>query len=534
METFVAPPPTARTFPVKPKSADTGHSRRADTGAVPDQFLARLLRNLPGMAYRCANDSDWTMEFVSSGSKSLTGFDPADLIDNRVVSYGELIHPDDRERVWKTVQRSLDDHSSFRVTYRIRAADGSERWVWEQGLGIPSPDGRIEAIEGFITDITDHRELARRAESHEGRYRALVEQSLAGIYVIADGRFRYVNPRFAETFGYDVDEVTRLPSIAELVHPDDRALVREKVELRLEGELDAARYEFRGLRKDGHACQVEVQGTAIEWEGEPAILGILLDVTARKRAERMYHESRRMNALGRLATGIAHDFNNTLLVVRTTAELMATEVEEDSRLAEDLAAIVDAGKRASALCRELMRFGRGLPDTPSAIFLPDFLEGMTPILDRALGQKVELEMSFADDVPPVFMNPAALEEIVMNLVLNAGDAMPDGGTVSIRASMQGAGPADHPPRSSASDQEGPSASEEVVLEVTDTGVGMSEELRARIFEPYFTTKGDQGTGLGLGNVWRIVNDAEGRVEVTSKEGEGSTFQVILPALSSDV
>lgn len=193
----------------------------------------------------------------------------------------------------------------------------------------------------------------------------------------------------------------------------------------------------------------------------------------------------------------------------------------------------DAGKRASALCRELMRFGRGLPDTPSTISLPVLLDGMAPILDRASGRDVELEMAFADELLPVRMTPAAEEEIVMNLVLNARDAMPDGGTISIRASMRGAGPPDHLPRPSASDDEGSSASEEVVLEVTDAGMGMSEELRARIFEPYFTTKGDQGTGLGLGNVWRIVHDADGSIEVKSKEGEGSTFRVILPALSSD-
>lgn len=521
----VLPPRGEDVSPVTRKPTESAGSSEPSGGPpVPGQFLERLLGTLPGMAYRCANDPDWTMSFVSEGARDLTGFDPGDLIDNRVVSYGELIHPDDRERVWTTVQRSLDDRRPFRVTYRIRTADGDERWVWEQGSGVRSPDGRIEAVEGFVTDITDREELERRVESQEVRYRVLVEQSLAGIYVIADDRFQYVNPRFAEIFGYGVDEVTRLPSIAELIHPDDRELVGRNVDLRLKGELDSAHYIFRGLRKDGDVCEVEVQGTVIEWEGRPAILGILLDITARRRAERLYHEAQKMQSLGRLATGVAHDFNNILVVVRSTAELMAERVDEDSAHAEDLAAIIDAGKRASELCRELIEFGRGLPQSPAAVSLPELLESMAPILDRAVGQDVELEMSFADEMLPAFMNPAAVEEVVMNLVLNAGEAMPDGGTVSVRATMSDAGPGDRPPSPAARD---------VVLEVSDTGVGMSEELRLRIFEPYFTTKGDQGTGLGLGNVWRIVHEAGGRVEVRSEPGEGSTFRIHLPAIRPD-
>lgn len=498
-------------------------------GRIPasetEPFLARLLRNLPGMAYRRRNDSDWTMEFVSDGCRQLTGFGPQDLVGSRVVSYAHLIHPDDRDRVWRTVQRALDQDTPFRVTYRLRQADGTERWVWEQGVGVRGPDGRIDALEGFVTDITDRHELSEQVSRQQAHYEAVVDQSLAGVYVIREGRFLHVNRRFAEIFGYTIEEVKALGTISEVVHPDDRELVADNVRRRLEGEADAIRYEFRGRRKDGSLCDVEVHGRSVPWDGGRAVVGLLLDVTERIRAQRAYHGAKKMEALGQLAAGVAHDFNNALAVIQTTAQVAASNMDSDSELADDMNQIIAAVDRASSLCHQVMTFGRGHGEVPSDVSLPRLLGELAPILERLLGPSIELELFVQDDLPPLPLGSGRAEEVVMNLALNARDAMPDGGRLTIQCYVL-----TEPVVGYMSEyQDLP----HVLVQVSDTGQGIPEDIRRQVFDPYFTTKDKDGTGLGLANVWRICNDAGGWVEVDSEVGVGTTFKAFFPVRSSE-
>ena len=484
------------------------------------RFLRRLLRNLADMAYRRRHDDDGTMEFVSEGSRKLTGFTSHELVNNRVVSYQALIHPDDRYRVWSAVEEGIKTGRPHRVTYRIRRVDGTERWVWEQGISVRGEDGEVEAIEGVVTDITDRHELTEQVAEQENQYRALVEQSLAGVYLVRTGRFAYVNPRFSAIFGYSVEELKALDSVDAIIHPDDRHLVTENLRMRLEGEVEAIRYEFRGVRKDGEICEVEVQGRRITLDDAPAVMGVLLDVTERKRAQRRYHETQKMEALGRLAAGVAHDFNNVLTIIRTTADVLRGERADDTALSADLGEIAAAVERGAALSRQLATFGRGEKWKPAAVEFADVVNALIPLLEKLGGSQVRLDVSIEPDMPTLALDPTHLEEVVMNLVINAVDAMPDGGSVTISGRMQPCGAE----ASSAAYREIPHA----VLEVTDNGPGMPPEVLRRLFEPYFTTKGDRGTGLGLANVWRIATDAGGVVVVDSEVGRGSTFSVLLP------
>ncbi len=488
-----------------------------------DAFLLRLLRNLPGMAYRCRNDADWTMEFVSDGCRTLTGFAPQDLMADGVVSFASLIHPDDRERVWNCVQDAVLQGTAFKTTYRLRRVDGSERTVWEQGCAVHDGVGKVTALEGFVTDITDLTELTERVREHEHQFRALVEQALTGVYIIGDGRFRYVNPRFAQIFGYSVEEVLALESVAELVHPEDRDLVLGNLRRRFDGELEELHYDFRAKPKDGADRVVEVHGRRIELDGSPAVIGTLLDVTERRRAERRYHTRQKLEALGRLAAGVAHDLNNFLSAIKSTAELLIAERQDDEALLADLEGVVSAVKRGSALSRQLTAFGNPEPSSGGDVSLHEVIHEITPILRRMLGDDVELCLCVDHDLPPVGLDPTHAEEIVVNLAVNARDAMPEGGTLTVRAR--------HEPRDAIGGAHAGPVGDlgRVVIEFTDTGLGIQSGIRERIFEPYFTTKGDRGTGLGLANVWRIVSGAGGVVEVESEPGEGSTFRLTLPA-----
>ena len=496
------------------------------SGSETEQFLARLVRHLPGMVYRCSYDRAWTMEYVSPGSRPLTGFDPHDLVGNRVVSYGSLIHPDDSERVWKTVEEAVVGARPFQVAYRIRRVDGAERSVWAQGAPVVGPDGRAAAIEGFVTDVTDREDLASRLAAQESRYEALVEQALTGVYIVSGDRFRYVNPRFAEIFGYSVEEILAMPSAAELVHPDDRTLVTRHVHARMAGEVDGVRYEVRGRRRDGSERILQAHGRTVDFEGSRAIMGVLVDVTDSTNAQRRYHDAQKMEALGRLAAGVAHDFNNVLTVIMTTARLAAMQQSHGATLAEDLDEIIEAAKRGAAMSRQLMAFGRGRAGAVTDVALSEAVAGMLPMLRRLVPESVEIDVTTDPDVPTVQMDPSHAEELVMNLVLNARDALPEGGRIGIEIGAL--------PHGWSGSTPGYSPLPHAVLVVRDTGVGILESIRPRIFEPYFTTKGKAGNGLGLGNVWRIVTDLGGGVEVESEVGRGSTFRIFLPSYQPEV
>jgi PAS domain S-box-containing protein len=485
-----------------------------------EEFLRRLLRHLPGMAYRSRTDPSWTMEFVSHGCRALTGFAAEDLIDDAVVAYGDLIHPDDRHAVRAAVDDAILRGGPFQLTYRIRRVDGQERRVWEQGSPVLDERGHVQALEGFIADITEQTELAARSALREGQFRALVEQSLVGVYLVRGGRFAYANPRLGDIFGYGVEELLALPSILDVVHPEDRALVAGNVRRRLGGDETELRYEFRARRKDGRDRWVEVHGTRLDMEGGPALMGTLLDISDRKRRAQRYHEEQKMEALARLSAGIAHDLNNFLALIRTTAELAMLERLGDEALTRDLSEIMAATERGTALSRQLMHFGRARGGPGSSASLASVILNMQPGLERMLAPKIALHVSIAPDVVDVRIDPTHADEIVMNLVLNARDAMPNGGSLSIKLER----------RESGSDRSPPSRrlAEHVLLEVSDTGAGISAEDAKHIFEPYFTTKGDEGTGLGLANVWRIVSDAGGVVEVDSEAGTGATFRLYIP------
>jgi two-component system cell cycle sensor histidine kinase/response regulator CckA len=350
----------------------------------------------------------------------------------------------------------------------------------------------------------------RRPEAQEVIWSTLAGQPFFGVYLLQDGRFLYVNERFAQILGYTVDEVMRLPSVLDTVYEADRQMVRENIRTRLDGEVEQIRYSLRGRRKDGSPVELEVQGRRVMHEGRPAIVGVQSDVSELAREERTYHAKQRAEALGAMAAGVAHDFRNILAVISTTGEMMAPHIE--GAVADDLEEIRKAAQRGKILCQQLMTFGAGPNEGGVSASLTDVLSGVTPIIERLLApRRIRVSKTLGADLRTVRVSPARLEQVVMNLVLNAADATAENGEVELSAALAGSSDEPH-----------------VVLKVRDRGVGIAPEHLDRIFEPYFTTKGDKGNGLGLRNVWQIVTGAGGSVEVDSTVGEGSTFSVFLP------
>jgi len=543
-------------------SRETGSRSEEEEARTPRAEYIRLQRargpgllsRLPGMAYQCRNDPDWTMEFVSVGARELTGYDPWELVDEQGTTWSDLIHEEDREGVWRDVQAAVSEDRPFDLEYRIRTRSGEERWVWEQGHPVRSDAGELLGLEGFITDVTErHRVTAELHRSME-MLRTVVEQDLFGVYVIQGGLFRYVNGTFGRIFGYERSEIVDRMAPGDLVVEADRDTVNENIRRREEGKIDTLHYAFRGRRHDGTELPVEVHGTRAFLHGAPAVAGVLLDASDREELERQLRGAQKREALAELTGAVAHDFNNFLtgiiglvdLASAELADLMPGEPERKVRparavlrtVADHLLMTRSTAEHAASLTRQLLTFSRKRIDQPRTFDLNRVVEELEPLLRQMMGSPVTLEVETAPGPLWVHLDSGCAEQVVMNLVLNARDAMPEGGTVTVRTgSAEGADldGVERPPHAPAAVREGPAALREsrVLLEVADDGRGMDLESLERVFEPFFTTK-ESGTGLGLSTVRRIVEDAGGRVKVDSAPGEGATFRILLPAYAPPV
>lgn len=313
-------------------------------------------------------------------------------------------------------------------------------------------------------------------------------------------------------------------SFADLTHPDDRARVRDEV-VRAIAEDRSFSVIYRIRDASGRERWVTEQGTPVRNGGEVFLEGCVYDVTDVKRMEERLSRVERMERLGDMAGSIAHDFNNYLTVIRAYASLLKKSKVADVTMHEQIGHVLSASDRAGRLVEQLLVFARQRPQNPVSLDVAEALEGMKPLLARLSGHEVKLVVEVEPELPLVRVDPVQLEQVLMNLVANARDAMPKGGTVTIRASRAAV------PREWADEVALPRG-ENLCLTVSDTGTGIADDVLGRIFEPYFSTKGEQGTGLGLSTVYGIVRQAGGGVRVQSREGEGTTFEIYLPAANA--
>jgi signal transduction histidine kinase len=300
------------------------------------------------------------------------------------------------------------------------------------------------------------------------------------------------------------------------------------------GRLDPARVPsvqlaVRGVRKVGEVIQVEAFFSVTEFGNERAILTTVHDISDRVKLEDQLRQAQKMEAVGRLAGGIAHDFNNLLTAIRGNAELMSHRVKEDPNMAAEVDEILHAADRAASLTRQLLAFSRKQVLQPIALDLNEIVSSVSRMARRLIGTDVQLRLDLARSVSQVLADPAQVEQVLLNLIVNARDAMPSGGhiTVQTRNVRLESG-------STEVIQAGIAAGAFVMLAVTDDGIGMDKATQARIFEPFFTTKETgRGTGLGLSTVYGIVRQTGGAITVVSDRGKGASFKVYLPAVAGE-
>lgn len=393
----------------------------------------------------------------------------------------------------------------------------------------------VELLEALGADVAsalkaiedDHarREAEARCAASEQRYRDLVENLDDVVYTVdPSGVITFVNSAVKRLFGYEPDELLGTPYTA-FVHPDDVDAITDAFRDLLANRLYPS--EYRVVAKDGLTRWVRSRSRpVIEAGSVVAIRGVLSDVTERKSLEEQLRRSQRLEALGQLAGGVAHDFNNALQAIVGYLSLALREASPGTRLHDDLKEIERATSRAATLTRQLLAFGPRQSMEAKPHDLNDVVAGFLKMLRRVLGEHIELEFAPASAMPAVNVDPGQIEQAVLNLALNARDAMPAGGTLSIRTELVTVKPG---PRMPDEAREG----RFVVVRVADTGTGMTEEVRNRAFEPFFTTEGEgTGTGLGLAMVYGIVKQHGGFVDLESEVGRGTTVSLFLPALET--
>jgi PAS domain S-box-containing protein len=385
-------------------------------------------------------------------------------------------------------------------------------------------DGKIVLGISSVRDVTAQKEAEIRLRASEQRYRQLTE-TMRDLVTLQDlhGTILYVSPLCLEMLGYAPEEMVGHPG-REFVHPDDLARNREEALRSLEtgsGEC----IEWRCRRKDGAYIWLETSlAFCPDAEGKPEyLLSVSRDITERKRLEEQFLQAQKMEGIGRLAGGIAHDFNNLLSIIQGYAELVEMELTADSDLLAKVQNIQDAATRAARLTSQLLAFARRQVTTPKVFSPNEMLAKMTAMLAPLIGEQITFTTQFAPEVGSVRIDPSQLEQIVVNLVINARDAMPEGGTLRLQTE---AVTLDVP---TLREQALLPSGSYIVLSVSDTGMGMTEEVRKRAFEPFFTTKGGgKGTGLGLATCYGIVKQNGGYIWIESEEGRGTTVLVYLP------
>jgi PAS domain S-box-containing protein len=486
-----------------------------------EERFAQLADTISEVFYLVEADFSRTL-FINKAYEEIWGR-PAQALYENPRMFVDSVHPDDRARLFANMNQVQRGETPEHVDFRVIRPNGDIRWVTSRAVPVLNEQGEVYRISGVALDITERR-LARLAlEESEIRFRKLVDAAFDAIVVSQEGIIREVNRGFLEMFGLGAEEEALGRSVLEFCAPESRDLVARRMRAGTESSHD-----FVGLRANGTKIMIEVTARSHEVGGRPGRISALRDVTDHRTLEEQFRQAQKMEAVGRLAGGVAHDFNNLLTVISTCAQLLRDNLSPLDPRREDTEEILKATTAAASLTRQLLAFSRQEVIQQRQVALQDLVVSAEKLLVRLIGEDVELTTVLSE--PPLLVNvdPGQFEQVIMNLAINARDAMPAGGKLTIETSLveldDGYAQVHWPA----------TAGSFAMMAISDTGHGMDEATRARIFEPFFTTKEvGKGTGLGLATVYGIVKQSGGFIWVYTEPGRGTTFKVYMPLAQRD-
>ena len=492
---------------------------QGDAARAAEQELARreasyraLVQASPDLILRLSPEG--VIRFIS---RSVGPASPAQLVGTSGLDH---LEPVDRQTAERALARAAASDEVVEYTVRARRGDGSMGWYANRLLRVPGSDG--SEIIAYATDITDQHAARQRADRALARQEMLTEHLPLVLWQATAGATGALLPTWfsgsaQRVLGVEPRRLTGDDSWASSIHPDDAPRVAGEVRAHLTAGVGSWSSRFRWCMPDAAPTELLVAATRVDTPGPSAsYFGFALDVSDTIELERALRQSQKMEAVGLLAGGVAHDFNNLLTVIQSYAGFVRDDLPPEHELQEDLGEVLGAADKAAALTRQLLTFARRDSADKRAVDLNESLAGMASMLRRTLGAHIEMTASTAARPAIVCIDPVQVDQVLMNLVVNARDAMPGGGALHVDVALVDRVAGDVRPR-------------EVLIRVTDTGHGMDEPTRERIFDPFFTTKEKgRGTGLGLATCYGIVAEAGGSIDVTSELGRGSQFTVRLP------
>jgi len=478
-----------------------------------EERLRHLFETAPDIIYYCNPQGRFT--YVNPTATRLMQYQQDELIGRHFLT---LIRPDYQPAANDFYARQLVErapHSYFE--FPAVAKDGTTIWVG-QHVQLVIDDGEVIGVQAICRDISKQKDAEERLRRSEARYRSLIQGAAYGIYRSSlEGEILDANPAFARMLGYDSVEDIRTRRMTDIyASSSDRNDIVERYRREGLGRL-AETVAWR--KKDGTRIIVHLTGRTVESDGTRSFEGIVEDITERRDLEEQLRQSQKMEAVGRLARGIAHDFNNVLAAILGCSDLMQLRMQPDDPSHIDAVEIGRAAERGAALTRQLLTFSRRQTTRAQIVDVHEVLRGFDSMLQRIAGE-ITLRLHTPGDPPKVRVEPGQLEQVVMNLVLNARDATPADGVIDVYADIADlAGKNPH----------GVPSGRYARIAVRDTGTGIDPNLQRNVFEPFFTTKDpSKGNGLGLSIVYGIAREAGGTVTFISPPGQGTTFEVFLP------
>jgi len=498
------------------------YKHRLERGLSESEKSYRTLaENLPGIVYRNHTRENNKVEFFNNMIRELTGYSTGDLTGGEVCALAPLMIPADKKEVTAQVEQAIQKTRPFEIEYRVTHKNGTIRYFFERGKVVPGKDSRPLFIDGVIFDISDRKQVEEALQKERDRAQRYLD--VAGVIMLvinANHKVELINRKGCEILGYSEAEILGKNWFDLTIPENERDTMKEIFTRLMKGEEGQFKYfENPIITKQGEERTIAWTNTSLKDE-KGTINGTLssgLDVSERKKMEDEMQKAEKLESLGILAGGIAHDFNNTLTAILINISLAKMTLDNKERVAERLNEAEKAVNRAQNLTRQLLTFSKGgAPITK----LASISELLRETAEFALsGSAVKAEFSSRDNLRNVEIDRGQVSQVIQNLIINAEQAMPKGGTIRISAENETIREKQKPPLKKG---------KYVKISIMDKGIGIPPAHIDRLFDPFFTTK-QKGSGLGLTSAYSIIKSHSGLISVESKLGKGTTFTVYLPA-----
>jgi PAS domain S-box-containing protein len=506
------------------------------TERVKIETALRTSEERLNLALEATNDGLWdfnpkTQEFYMSPKCNLLLGYPPDYFSDFIQIWGEIVHPEDAKNALLQISEELKDKQpTFSCEIRMKTASGNWNWMFIRGQVVEwNENGEVTRIVGTASDITQRKKAEEALKISEFRFREIFEKSNDAICVVQGLKIILLNPHFEMLFGYPKETVLSDEfEFIKVLPEEDRMLTMNLLEgFRKSGSVPN-QVQFKAYNKNKELIECSASLSVIHWGTSRAVLCIIRDMSEQYKLEAQLRQAQKMESIGRLAGGVAHDFNNLLTAIIGNAELAMISLNENDPIYRDLEEIVATSSRAANLTRQLLTFSRRQILSPKVIDLNSIIKDMERMLKRIIGENIRLETHTKSDLCKIKADPSQIEQVIVNLAVNARDAMSEGGKLTIETRDITVDNNFIQNQISIPNME---KGKYALISISDTGIGMEDNIKAHIFEPFFTTKPvGKGTGLGLATVYGIVHQSGGYIWMNSEINKGTVFNIFLPAV----